>query len=122
MDRTILYCQGDFSSGLSIESAPKLADSSCLSVSNLKRYYWSEEFEKVEQPPSPVVVDGEEEFDVEAILRQKGSGAWHLYQVLWKGYPITEASWELESHLCNAPQILEEYLHCVIAETSVRRR
>ena len=48
-------------------------------VSNLKRYYRSEEFE------------------VEAILRYKGSGVQRLYQVLWKGYPITEAIWELES-------------------------
>ena len=88
---------------------------------SLKRYYRSEDFERVERPPSPVVVDGEEEFEVEAILRHKGSGARRLYQVLWKGYPITEASWEPESHLCNAPQILEEYLCCVAAETSVRR-
>ena len=91
-------------------------------VSSLKRYYRSEEFERVERPPSPVVVDGEEEFEVEAILRHKGSGARRLYQVLWKGYPITEASWEPESHLRNAPQILEEYLRRVAAETSVRRR
>ena len=91
-------------------------------VSSLKRYYQSEEFERVERPPSPVVVDGEEEFEVEAILRHKGSGAQRLYQVLWKGYPITEASWEPELHLRNAPQILEEYLRCVAAETLVRRR
>ena len=42
-------------------------------VSSLKRYYRSEEFERVERPPSPIVVDGEEEFEVEAILRHKGS-------------------------------------------------
>ena len=73
----------------------------------------------MERPPSPVVVDGEEEFEVEAILRHKGSGAQRLYQVLWKGYPLTEASWEPESHLHNAPQILEEYLHYVTTETSI---
>ena len=89
-------------------------------VSTLKQYYRSEEFERVERPPSPIVVNGEEEFEVEAILRHKG--ARHLYQVLWKGYPITEASWEPESHLCNAPQILEEYLHRIAVETSVRRQ
>ena len=44
-------------------------------VSNLKRYYRSEEFEWVELPPSPVVVEGEKEFEVEAILRHKGSAA-----------------------------------------------
>ena len=52
------------------------------------------------------MVDGEEEYEVEAILRHKGQGARRLYQVLWKGYPITEASWEPESHLRNALMIL----------------
>ena len=41
-------------------------------VSNLKRFHWSEEFKRGEQPPSPIVVDGEEEHEVEAILRHKG--------------------------------------------------
>ena len=52
----------------------------------------------MERPPSPIVVNGEEEFEVEAILRHKGSGAQRFYEMLWKGYPITEASWESESH------------------------
>ena len=69
----------------------------------------------MQRPPSSVVVDGEEEFKVEEILRYKGSGAQCLYQVLWKGYPISEASWEPKSHLCNAPHILEEYVRCVAA-------
>ena len=51
-------------------------------VSNLKRFHWSEEFKRVERPPSPIVIDGEEESEVETILRHKGTGAWHLYQVL----------------------------------------
>ena len=53
----------------------------------------------MERPPSPIAVDGEEEFEVEAILRHKGTGARRLYQVLWKGYPITKTSREPESHL-----------------------
>ena len=76
----------------------------------------------MERPPSPIVVDGEEEFEVEAILRHKGSSAQHLYQVLWKGCPITEASWEPESHLRNTPQILEEYLRNIVAETPIRQQ
>ena len=76
----------------------------------------------MERPPSPVEINGEEEFEVEAILRHKGSGARRLYQVLWKDYSITKASWEPESHLRNAPQILEECLRCVVAKTSIRRR
>ena len=89
-------------------------------VSNLKRFHWSEEFEREERPPSPIVVDGEEEYEVEAILRHKAKGARHLYLVMWKGYPISEASWEPELHLQNAPLILEDYLHCVGAEDQRR--
>ena len=46
-----------------------------------------------------MVVDGEEEYEVEAILKHKCKGARYLYLVMWKGYPITEASWEPESHV-----------------------
>ena len=56
------------------------------------------------------MVDGEEEYEVEAILRHKGKGARCLYLVMCKGYPITEARWEPKSHLHNAPLILEDYL------------
>ena len=61
-------------------------------VSNLQRYARSEEFSRVEKPPPPILVDSEEEYKVEAILRHKGKGARRLYQVLWKGHPVTEAS------------------------------
>ena len=46
-----------------------------------------------------MVVDVEEEYEVEAILRHKGKGARCLYLVMWKEYSITEASWEPELHL-----------------------
>lgn len=56
-------------------------------VSNLKCYHRSEEFGRVERAPSPVGVNGEGRYELEAILRHKGNGARHMYQVLWKGYP-----------------------------------
>ena len=59
---------------------------------------------------------------MEAILKHKGKGAWRLYLVMRQGYPITEASWEPESHLRNAPLILEDYLRRVGAEDQRRRR
>ena len=76
----------------------------------------------MEQPPPPVLVKGEEEYEVESILRHKGKGASRLYQVLWKGYPITEASWEPESNLLNAPDILEDYLRRVAEADNQRPR
>ena len=90
--------------------------------SNLKRFKWSEEFEREEQPPPPVMVEGKEEYEVEAILRHKGKGARCLYLVMLKGYPITKASWEPESHLQNAPLILENYLHHVGVKVQCRHQ
>ena len=46
------------------------------------------------------------ECEVEGILRHQGKGARRHYLVLWKGYPLHEATWEPESHLANASNIL----------------
>ena len=62
------------------------------------------------EPPPPVQVGDTLECEVEGTLRHHGKGARHRYLVLWKGYPLTEATWEPESHLANALDILEEYL------------
>ena len=91
-------------------------------VSNLKRFQRSKDFEREERQPSPIVVNGEEEYEVEAILRRKGKGARRPYLVMWKGYPITEARWELESHLRNAPLILEDYLRHIGVEDQCRTK
>ena len=89
-----------------------------------KRFHQSKEFEREERLPSPIVVDGDEEYEVEAILKHKGKGAHCLYLVLsqGKGYPITEASWEPESHLWNAPLMLEDYLRYVGAKNQPRHQ
>ena len=113
LGRTLQNCQGDFSSGLWIGPSPSLAGHPVFHVRNLKRFKRSKEFKREEQPPPPVMVEGEEGYEVEAILKHKGKGARHLYLMMWKGYPITEASWEPKLHLRNAPLILEDYLHRV---------
>ena len=82
-------------------------------VSNLKGFNWCTEFIRVVRPPSPIVIEGEEEYEVEGILQHRGKGALRWYLVLWKVYPLSRASWELVSHLKHTPLILEEYLHKV---------
>ena len=99
LDWTLPSRQGDFSSGVRIGSAPAWRIHSVFHVSKLKKFQRSREFKKEERPPSPIVVDGAEEYEMEGILRHKGKGGRRSYLVMWKGYPITEASWEPESHL-----------------------
>ena len=90
-------------------------------TSKLKRYIRSEEFLREVEPPSPVLVGDTLEYEVEGILRHQGTGTRRQHLVLWKGYPLTEATWEPESHLTNAPYILEKYLHRVEAQNRGKR-
>ena len=74
------------------------------------------------EPQPLILLDEEEEYEVAGILQHKGDGAWHRYLVLWKGYPLTEATWELEPYLINAPLILKNYPHHVATTPKLRRR
>ena len=68
-----------------------------------------------------VLVDEEEEYEVKGILRHKRGGAWSHYLMLWKDYPLAEVTYEPESHLTNAPLILEDCLHCVVTIAKPRQ-
>jgi hypothetical protein len=66
-------------------------------------------------PPVPEVIDGELEFEVEAILAHKdvrrGRSRKQVRQFLikWAGYGIESNSWEPADCLTNCPEKLEEY-------------
>ena len=90
-------------------------------ASNLKAYIRHPEFEREVEPPPPELVDGNLEYEVEAILRHRGKGARRQYLVSWKGYDLSEATWEPESHLANAPDVLADYLRRVKAEEQSTR-
>ena len=90
-------------------------------TSKLKRYICSEEFLSEVEAPSPILVGDTLEYEAKGILQHQGTGARHRYLVLWKGYPLTEATWEPESHLTNTPDILEEYLRWVEARNRGKR-
>ena len=79
-------------------------------VDKLKKYIRSEEFLREVHPPPPVVIEDHLEYEVEDLIRHRGKGTRRQYLVLWKGYPFTEATWEYERDLVNAPEILEAYL------------
>ena len=59
--------------------------------------------------PPPEMIEGEEEYEVEAILKHCKRGKGYQYLVKWKGYPTEENQWEPATHLENAGTILEKY-------------
>ena len=53
-------------------------------------------------PPDPVIVDGEEEYEVEKILQHRIRGKTTQYLVRWKGYGPGDDSWLPEKELLHA--------------------
>ena len=60
--------------------------------------------------PPPDLINDEEEYEVETIVRHKRvKGGSLRYLVKWVGYPTSENSWQSEEHLENAKEILDAY-------------
>jgi len=57
--------------------------------------------------PPPDLINGEEEYEVDSIKDHKKRGRNYQYLVVWKGY--SDETWEPESNLKNAPEILQSY-------------
>jgi len=60
--------------------------------------------------PLPEILEGEVEYEVEAILDHKGTKSKH-FLVKWKGYPSEDNTWEPEVNLQNCHELLMQYKH-----------
>ena len=60
------------------------------------------------QPP-PDLLEGEKVYEVESILKHRQRGWGHQYLIKWKGYPITDATWEAKTAFLNDRNMLAEY-------------
>jgi hypothetical protein len=67
--------------------------------------------------PPPELIDGHEEYEVEAILAHKRKGNTILYLTKWKGYGSNDNTWEPETNLSNSEEILETYKKTYNVET-----
>lgn len=80
-------------------------------VSLLEKSYESSIPSRYNSPPAPVQIDGEEEFEVEAILDSRSRRGKPYYLVKWKGYDISDESqtWEPEENLENCSDLIAEF-------------
>lgn len=66
--------------------------------------------EREPSAPAPVLVDGEEEWEVEKVLQHRYYKHHLQYFVKWRGFPIEEASWQPHRNLKNAKDLVQEYI------------
>jgi hypothetical protein len=72
-------------------------------VSLLTRHMEDQIPGRVQTPPEPVEIDRENEYEVESILDSRLRRGKLQYLVKWKGYSVSENTWEPEDMLGNSP-------------------
>ena len=75
----------------------------------LKPYQENEVYGENFATPPPDIVDGEEVYQVETILKHRRRGQGYQYLIKWEGYLITKASWEPKSAFSDNGDLLDEY-------------
>jgi len=79
-----------------------------VNVSRIRRYIEQVEGQKKEQP-APVIIEGEEEWEVERILNKRKVRGKDKYLVRWKGFTAESDTWEERENLENAKEAIEEF-------------
>jgi hypothetical protein len=66
---------------------------------------------RIQPPPPPVLVKDspELEYEVEEILDSKLLHRRLFYLIKWKGYPVSENSWEPASNVSNSPLLIRQF-------------
>jgi Chromo (CHRromatin Organisation MOdifier) domain len=59
--------------------------------------------------PIPDILDGEEVYNMETILKHRRRGQSYQYLIKWEGYPISKALWELEEAFSDDGDLLAIY-------------
>jgi hypothetical protein len=59
--------------------------------------------------PPPAIISGQEEWEVEEILKSRKRGKGHQYLIKWKGFPHSGNTWEPTSNITHAKKLLNEF-------------
>jgi hypothetical protein len=59
--------------------------------------------------PPPELLNGEEVYEVETVLKHRKRGRGTQYLIQWRGYPISDASWEPEQSFSDDGDTLKRY-------------
>ena len=77
-------------------------------LAGYKKYVGQVEGQEKERP-APVIIKGEEEWEVERILNKQQIREKDKYLVWWKGFMAESDTWEGKENLKNAKEAIEEY-------------
>ena len=78
-------------------------------ISMLEPYKKSSILGRLQAPPPPIEIDGEEEFEVSEILDSRINRKKLEYLVYWQGYKVSERTWEPIANLINAHEMIQEF-------------
>jgi len=79
-----------------------------VNISRICRYVEQVEGQKKKQP-APVIIEGEEEWEVERILNKQRVRGKDKYLVRWKGFTAESNTWEGRENLKNAQEAIKEF-------------
>jgi len=96
------------SNAIELELPKSVRIHSVVNISRVQLYKPQVKGQK-KTPPKPVIIKGEEEFEVEKIINKRTVRGKEKFLVRWKGYIVEEDTWKNKENLENAKELVEEF-------------